>query len=724
MSVTAHIHNPVWPIRGSDGANEQNDDSPTEASQKPPRNASLRALLDLCARYMPPQDLPLIRDAYRVAEVAHRGVRRKSGEPYIEHPLAVARILAELAMDAQGIAAALLHDTVEDTKLTQNDVETRFGPVIASIVDGVTKFSAVESSDSSPILGIGSKLRVQVETVRKLFLAMSQDPRVVLLKLADRLHNLRTLASMTPAQQHAKARETLDIFAPLAGRIGLHLFKTELEDLAFFYLDPEAFAHTVQRLAEETERHTDWATRMCDRMQRELAARGIPAIVNWRVKRPYRAYTEAQVSGMAVTQLHDLVAFRVLAGSKDDCYQALGVIHHLWHPHDNRIRDYIANPKVNGYQSLHTAVFALDGQLAQIHIRTHEMHRATQHGVTTYWLERAAEGTPVDGSVPVRVDEMLAWVTQLATWHRELGLSAADFVATLRGDLFDEQVFVFTPKGDIRELPEGSTVLDLAYQIHTRIGDHATGAHIQTNSSDGLLVARDVPVSYVLQTGDVVRISTQADAWPDSTWRDIARTRYAREKITRTLHARSRAGETNESAHREDPLLDEAPTETPPSLMHPSGKPALVELARCCYPCPGDPIVGVVRRGRIVTIHRDCCHVLHGILSRRAKSGADHSQPLPVTWSQIQPITYRAHLAIEGQDHEGLMHELADCAASMDLNVSGGMAYANQARYKAAVSLTVDIPPQIRLDHVLRRFQTVPGITGVRRDTTKGCSEA
>ncbi|MGH2515918.1 MAG: RelA/SpoT family protein, partial [Ktedonobacterales bacterium] len=619
MSANARTHNPARPVSRSNGArsgrNGNKKAAEAEASVKrSPRNASLRALLDLCSTYMPAADLTLIRAAYRVAETAHRGVKRQSGEPYIEHPLAVARILAELAMDAQGIAAALLHDTVEDTTLTLEDVEARFGAVIASIVDGVTKFSAVkpaaESVDSAspqdsetppaapaqvtnPLStgkGAGSedrsKQRAQLETVRKLFLAMSQDPRVVLLKLADRLHNMRTLGSMKPIQQHTKARETLDIFAPLAGRIGLHLFKTELEDLSFAYLLPEAFAHTAQRLAEETERHADWAARMCDRMERELAARGIPALVNWRVKRPYRAYSDAQASGMAVTQLHDLVAFRVLTGSNDDCYQALGIIHHLWHPHDNRIRDYIANPKVNGYQSLHTAVFALDGQLAQIHIRTHAMHRATQHGVTTYWLERAAAGKPVDGTVPVRVDEMLGWVTQLATWHRELGLSAADFVATLRGDVFEEQVFVFTPKGDIRELPEGSTVLDLAYQIHTRIGDHATGALIQTNSSDGLLVARDVPVSYVLQTGDVVRITTQPDARPDAAWRDIARTRYAREKITHTLRALSRAGEMNDSAHRAEPDADfsELPIESRQSLAHPSGKPAFVDLARCCYP--------------------------------------------------------------------------------------------------------------------------------------------
>lgn len=728
MPATARTHNPAQPVPHVNGTNGHHGKRAAGTATRPSRSASLRVLLALCSQYMPPADLDLIRAAYKVAEAAHRGVRRKSGEPFIEHPLAVARILAEIAMDAQGIASALLHDTVEDTNLTLAEVEDRFGPVIASIVDGVTKFSAVESASSTPVTGEGSgertKVRQQVETVRKLFLAMTQDPRVVLLKLADRLHNLRTLASMSPIQRESKARETLEIFAPLAGRIGLHLFKTELEDLAFFYLDPEAFEHTVQRLKEETERRVDWAQRMCDRMERELAARHIVATVNWRVKRPYRTYHEAQESGMAVSQLHDLTAFRVLVSTKDDCYQALGIIHHLWHPHDSRIRDYVANPKVNGYQSLHTAVFALDGQLAQIHIRTHAMHRAAQHGVAAYWLERAAAGHPVNGSKPIQVDETLSWVTQLATWHRELGLSAADFVATVRGDLFDEQIFVFTPKGGIRELPEGSTVLDLAYQIHTQIGDHATGAHIQTNSPDGLLIARDVPVSYVLQSGDVVKVSTRAEVWPNATWRDIARTRYAREKITHTLRVLSRAGEVNTSAHREEPFAPDKLAETPRPLCHPSGKPAVVELARCCYPCPGDPIVGVARRGRAVTIHRACCQSLRGVLARRAATGAMYAQSLPVTWPEIQPITYRVHLAIEGQDHEGLMHEVADCAAGMDLNVSGGLAYANQARYKAAISLTVDIPPEMRLEHVFRRFYSVPGITSVRRDTSKGCSAA
>ncbi|HEX8034762.1 MAG TPA: HD domain-containing protein [Ktedonobacterales bacterium] len=714
-----------------------------EHSDAPPVD-SLPGLLSLCAKYMPLVDLDLIRRAYAVANAAHAGAVRKSGEPFIEHPLAVARILASLAMDAPGIAAALLHDTVEDTSLTLDEVEEAFGSDIAGIVDGVTKFTAVESLEETSAAAYEGtsiqsfdahalrKARQHSETVRKLFLAMSRDPRVVLLKIADRLHNLRTLDSMSPAQRETKSRETLDIYAPLAGRIGLYLIKSELEDLAFSYLEPDAFARIQERLRDEMMKRKDWARRMCTWMERELAARGLNAAVNWRVKRPYRAYREAEEQGMDVGLLHDLIAFRVLVNTKDQCYRALGVIHHLWHPHSERIRDYIATPKANGYQSFHTAVFALDGRLAQIHIRTHQMHRAAQHGVATYWLERAAQGVahieaPDYGlaeAAPVGVEEVFGWVNQLASWHRELELSATDFLETVQGDLLDEQVFIFTPKGELRELPLGSTVLDLAYQIHTEIGDHATGAYVQTNTLQGLLAARDVPVEYVLQSGDVVRVTTAPDAWPKPEWSDFARTHYARARIGRTLRQLRRGskatGQLTPRDELEEPTAESEP-ETFGPVLHPSGKPAKVTLGRCCFPCPGDTIVGVAQRGQEVTIHRTCCVTLQGVLARRRATGAAYAEPLQIRWQEIQPITYRAYLVIEGQDHRGLMHEISRCAARMGLNVSGSRALANQARYRAAISLTIDVPPHMRLEYILRRLHGLPGILRVQRDTSKGC---
>jgi len=698
---------------------------------------SLQQLLVICARYLPLTDLATIRRAYGVAAEAHRGVMRKSGEPFIEHPLAVARLLAELAMDADGIAAALLHDTVEDTKVTLDQVGEQFGPLIAAIVDGVTKFSEVGHAEGpqdvpkdahrpdahGPDLHDAQHAREakayqKAETVRKLFMAMMTDPRVVLLKLADRLHNMRTLAAMPEDKRQVIARETLDIYAPLAGRIGLYVVKSELEDLAFSYLEPEAFAYTIARLREEEMKRTVWAQRLCDRMQRELAARHIAAAVNWRVKHAYRAYADARASGMDLALLHDLVAFRVLVTSQDECYQALGIIHSVWHPHGERIRDYIASPKVNGYQSLHTAVFALDGRLAPVHIRTHQMHRAAQHGVAAYWLERAEAGNSTAPDTLPWLRRLPLWIGQLAHWQAELKLSASDFVAALRSEVFEDQVFVSTPKGDMRELLAGATVLDLAYQIHTEIGEHATGAHIWTTGSDGIVVARDVGLGYVLRTGDIVRVTTAPEARPEPRWLALVATRYARGRIARSLR---RAPEPR--AARDEPTAESEPG-LPGPLAHPSGKRAQVGLARCCYPCPGDAIAGLAERGRAVTVHRACCRTLRAALARRRARGADGAAPVAATWEEIQPIAYVLRLAIYGQDHRGLMHEVSSCIADLGLNLESSMASSNQERYRAAIVLTVAMEPSARPEALMRRLRSVPGVVRVERDLRKGCDEA
>jgi RelA/SpoT family (p)ppGpp synthetase len=704
--------------------------------------ASLRALLALCRRYMPEDDLGLIQRAYAVAGRAHAGVFRKSGEPFIEHPLAVAAILGELAMDAEGIAAALLHDTVEDTGLTLDEVRDRFGPVVAGIVDGVTKFDAVEApragdereqpadgpwpgpdGAAATAAARAQKAREQAETVRKLFLAMVSDPRVVLLKLADRLHNLRTIGSMPPAKREQKARETLDIYAPLASRIGLYVIKSELEDLAFSCLDPQAYREAIRRLREEEARRASWAKRMCDRIRRELAASHITAAVNWRVKRPYRAWIEARESGIDIGQLHDLIAFRVLVNTQEECYQALGVIHRLWHPYSERIRDYIASPKVNGYQSLHTAVFALDGRLAQMHIRTHAMHRATQHGVAAHWLE-LAEAEAQDGIPASKMwtQQMPTWVAQLARWQEELRLSAAEFVETLHNEVFEDQVFVFTPKGEVREMPAGSTVLDFAYRIHTDVGSHTTGAQVQTNDPGGALISHFVLPDYVLKTGDIVKVVTDPETRPQPEWLTIASTRYARYRIARGIRAQQRAAERRATAQPDGASAGPAPEATT-GLQHPSGKLARVELARCCYPIPGDTVVGLAGAGRQVLVHRACCRTLSTTLARRKLRGAPYSRPVPVGWPQLQPTSYRLLLAIYGQDHRGLMHEVSDRVAQLGLNVSRSQAIAHQDRFKAAIVIALDVPPGVRRDLVLRRLRSVPGVTQVERDSSKGCDE-
>jgi GTP pyrophosphokinase len=696
---------------------------------------SFTRLLDLCARYLFPEDLDLIRAAYVMGYEAHNGAFRKSGEPFIEHPIAVAAILAGLAVDANGIAAALLHDTAEDTDVSLETLSATFGETISEIVDGVTKFGAVEAPKqgdartpgaSSPSLSVQErkdrKERANAETVHKLFLTMMRDPRVVLLKLADRLHNMRTLASMSDRQREIKSREALEIYAPLAGRIGLYGVKGEMEDLAFSYLYPAEFARVSRLLREEEAKRAKWAQRMCDRMRRELAASGVSAAVNWRLKRPYRAWVEAGEVGGDILLLNDLIAFRVLVSNVPDCYQALGYIHRLWLPYE-RIRDYIANAKANGYRSLHTAVFALDGRLAQVHIRTHQMHRAALHGVATVWLERAATGNH-DPTGQVREEQPL-WVQQLASWEHDLKLGALDFVDAIRDEMFEAQVFVFTPRGESRELPAGATALDLAYQIHTNIGDHAVGARIQTSSPGGALLGREVPIDYVLQTGDVVEILTDPNVYPQPDWRELAVTRYAREKIARALRVRAReelGGSTPRKEEPEDTLIGATHerAHTGP-LTHPDGEQAITRLASCCFPCPGDEILGLAERGALVSIHRACCLRLRAILARRRERGEPWAEPLRVTWDRIEPGPYRLRLAIWGQDHPGLMYEVSSSVAALGLSVIHAVATANQDRYKAAISLTLEMPLDVRRDTVLRKLRAVPGVTHVERDTRKGC---
>jgi GTP pyrophosphokinase len=699
--------------------------------------ASLHALLRLCAQYLTRDDLTLIYRAYQTAAVAHEGVTRATGEPYIEHPLAVATILAELALDGQGIAAALLHDTVEDTMITREDVERDYGPAIAELVDGVTKFNAVESPDPRPgranvsgpldmadiIARREIKLQQQLETTRKLFGSMLHDPRVVLLKLADRLHNLRTMDVMPEQNRHIKARETLDIFAPLAGRIGLYLFKIELEDYAFRYLYPAEFARVKHRLEEIARERAEWADRVCEAVQRELAANGVWAAVNWRMKRPWSAFNDERQFQVDIGSLHDIIAFRTLLNTTDDCYLAIGLIHRLWRPHSESVHDFIALPKANGYQSLHTTVFALDERLAQLHIRTHRMHVAAQHGVATHWLERAAqhEDGEIDPSQWLR--RTASWVGQIANWHGELNLSASDFVETVRGEMFADQVFVFTPKGDTREMPAGSTALDLAYRIHTNLGDTATGAWVQSTLA-GEAVSSRVPLSYTLRTGDVVSIQSDPTSKPRPDWLTIARTRYAQERIKRSLRRQPGiALDLDARVSSEEPSAETEPDEPEP-LLASSGKPAIVHLGRCCYPILGDAIVGMRGRGRLVTVHRPCCRTLRAMAERRREEGLPSVTPKPLSWSQLPPIDYAICLTIYGLDYSGLMYDVAEAMAGMGINILQGAASANPGRAKAAITIILSAGPERRPDEIVRRLRSLPGVSRVARDKRRGCDRS
>ncbi len=513
-------------------------------------------------QYLAPQDLEGIQRAYDLANEAHNGAIRRSGEPYIQHPLEVALLLAGMRIDADGIIAALLHDVVEDTHYSLEELHELFGPAVASIVDGVTKFDALakkpaREGEAEPQPDMpeppspSDKRRERTETVRKMLLAMAEDPRVVVLKLADRLHNMRTLSAMKPSQQQNKARETSEIYAPLARRLGMSILQGELEDLALSYLEPEKYEWLAREVEEEMQRRQPYIDQVCLTLCEEMERAGICAQVDARRKnlasinrkledmpRQQNEMGGDRENQSAISQVHDMVSFRILVDTDHDCYLALGHIHALWRPKDGRIKDFIATPKQNGYQSLHTTVFCLNNKLAEIQIRTHDMQRTADYGIASYWYlqERVGKEEASPSSWRLSYREMVAWIEQLREWQRALPQSADEFVEAVKGDIFQEQIFVFTPKGEVKDLPRGSTPLDMAYRIHTDLGDHCAGARIITNMDDtGRLVTRLVPLDYELKGGEIVDIMVNRTIHPTRDWLSFARTAAARTKIRRYL---------------------------------------------------------------------------------------------------------------------------------------------------------------------------------------------
>ena len=535
-----------------------------------PSQMTLDDLLAQTQKYLTPDDQQRIRRAYELAKKAHGGVTRRSGEPYIQHPLEVAQLLAGMRIDADGIIAALLHDVVEDTSYALEDLQEQFGQSVASIVDGVTKFDAITPEPAQEGKGSASnvhsinevnkghvkgkispadKQRQKMETVRKMLLAMAEDPRVVVLKLADRLHNMRTMDAMTSEQQQSKSRETREIYVPLARRLGMALVQEELEDRVLSYLDPVRYAWLAHEVDEEMRRRQSYIDRVCETLREEMARAGIHADVDVRWKS--LASINRKLADLPrindephneMTQLHDMLSFRILVDTDYECYLALGHIHALWRPKDGRIKDFIATPKVNGYQSLHTTVFCLDNRLAEIQIRTHEMQRTADYGIASYWYLRERVGgggrDKALNSWRLSYKEMVSWIEQLREWQHSLpqGADADEFVEAVKGDIFQDQIFVFTPKGEVKDLPRGSTPLDMAYRIHTDLGDHCAGARIITNMDDtGRLVTRLVPLDYELKGGEIVDIMVNRTVHPTRDWLSFARTAAARTKIRRYL---------------------------------------------------------------------------------------------------------------------------------------------------------------------------------------------
>ncbi|HLX35292.1 MAG TPA: bifunctional (p)ppGpp synthetase/guanosine-3',5'-bis(diphosphate) 3'-pyrophosphohydrolase [Candidatus Limnocylindrales bacterium] len=694
----------------------------------------------------PNADIPAIERAIAFAIEAHGDQRRASGEPYVTHPIAAAQILADIDTDPVAIQAAILHDVPEDTEYDLPDIEERFGPEVAHLVDGVTKLSKFSTL---------SHEQQQAENIRKMFLAMADDIRVVLIKLADRLHNMRTLAALPPEKQVRIARQTLEIYAPLAERLGIWQVKWELEDLSFKVLEPVRFRELAKLLDTRRKGRESYIERAIDELRPRLEAAGIEADLQGRPKHIYSIWKKMQRKGAEFGEIYDVYAIRVLVEDVRDCYAALGIVHALWRPIPGQFDDYIAVPKNNLYQSLHTAVIALDGKPLEIQIRTHAMHQVSEVGIAAHW--RYKEGSKAERDY----DAKLAWLRQLMDWQREVS-DATEFVEGIKLDIFQDQVFVFTPKGEIKDLPAGATPLDFAYRIHTDVGHRTIGAKVNN---------RLVPLDYRLKNGDIVEIvTTKVGHGPSRDWLNLVRTSHAREKIRQwfkrqerdenIVHGREsldrelrRLARTSSAAVGQDKLIEVAhsynhdslddflaaigygaispqsvvmrlgvvddtqltlPTVAPPPQPSRAGGvrvkgvgDLLVRFARCCHPIPGDPIVGFITRGKGVTVHLRSCPT---VLNER-----EVGRLIEVEWDAAPAQTYPIAIRVEAYDRTGLLSDITQVVAEAKVNILAADVSVGPD-HTALVRATLQVASVSQLARVLGRIEQLKDVVTVTRD--------
>ena len=711
---------------------------------------SIDALIHKVEAYDPSLDGAWIRHVYDVADQAHGDQKRVSGEAYIEHPLAVAEILADLEMDKATIAAALLHDVVEDTVVTSEEVGTKFGTEIAQLVDGVTKLTRIPYQ---------SKEDAQVENLRKMFLAMAKDIRVIIIKLADRLHNMRTLESLPEAKQRGIARETLEIYAPIAHRLGIWKIKFELEDLCLRYLDPEAYREIAERVAKKRNEREDAVAEVINVLRGNFRRVEIENETTGRPKHFYSIYTKMK-KGRDFATIFDLTAVRVIVDSVKDCYGALGEVHALWKPIPGRFKDYIAMPKPNMYQSLHTTVVGPGGDPLEVQIRTWEMHRTAEYGIAAHW--RYKEGSKADP-----FENKLAWLRSLLEWQNDARDSRV-FMENLKLDLFENQVFVFSPKGDVFSMPASATPLDFAYHVHTDVGNRCIGAKV-----NGKIVTLD----YQLKNGDICEVLTQKAARPSLDWLTIVRTSSAKHKIKQWFRKERKeenvlAGQESLEAElvrqhlRPDAARGEALERiahkmnytTPADLYAAIGfgdasavsvaqrlkeelktsnivdittvpRPpvrrvarnssgiriagvddVLVRLSKCCSPVPGDPIMGFVTIGKGVSVHRaDCPNI--------AYMNAQPERILQAAWAENLTATHAVDVEVEANDRAGLLQDIM--AVCSELKTSASSVTARVKKDVAVTSLTLQIENLDHLHRLLRKLEDVKGVRTVYRVTKR-----
>ena len=679
-------------------------------------------------KYHPSTDISLIEKAYHVARDAHEGQARKSGEPYIIHPLCVAIILAELELDKETIVAGLLHDVVEDTVMTDEQIAQEFGDEVALLVDGVTKLGQL-SYDAD-------KVEVQAENLRKMFLAMAKDIRVILIKLADRLHNMRTLKYMTPEKQKEKARETMDIYAPIAQRLGISKIKIELDDLSLKYLEPDAYYDLVHQIAQRKSVRDEYVQKLVEEVRQHIKDAGIPAQVDGRAKHFFSIYKKMVNQHKTLDQIYDLFAIRIIVDSVKDCYAALGVIHEMYKPIPGRFKDYIAMPKPNMYQSLHTTLIGPTGQPFEIQIRTFEMHRTAEYGIAAHWkYKEASNNGGVSQPMTVTEEEKLSWLRQILEWQRDMS-DNKEFMSLLKSDLdlFSDTVFCFTPTGDVKNLPTGSTPIDFAYSIHSAVGNKMIGAKV-----NGKLV----PIDYIIQNGDRVEVITsQNSKGPSRDWLNIVKSTQAKNKINQWFrselkeenithgkelliasakskginfpdinkpeyqekilrkygfhdwnsclatigHGGLKEGQIVNRMYEEykkdhlacitDDEVLETIAENKDKVVQKHSKSGIivkglydvaVHFSKCCSPVPGDEIVGFVTRGRGVSIHRtDCINIIN-------LSDMERERLIDAEWQHDEESgssgLYRAEIKIYGNNRTGLLVDITKVFTEREIDI-------------------------------------------------------
>lgn len=717
-------------------------------------SATIEAITQRVSGYWPGVDRRMLVGAYDFAARMHEGQKRLSGDPYITHPVEVSDILALIESDPYAVTAGLLHDTIEDTPATADDIRERFGDDVTSLVEGVTKLAKLD---------FASREEEQARNLRKMFLAMAEDLRVIVIKLSDRLHNMRTLDALEPEKRLHTASETLHIFAPLAHRLGVWRLKWELEDLSLKWLEPQKYFEIAHAVGMSREEREQLVKRAIAQLQERLSEAGIEGRVQGRPKHLYSIYNKMRQQQVDFSQISDLNALRVIVGSVPDCYAALWVVHDLWVPIHEMFSDYIAKPKANGYQSLHTKVLGPDGQVLEVQIRTEEMHRKAEYGVAAHWRYKEGENTDP------KVDEQVAFVRQLLELDSELS-EGHEFMELLKLDLFQDQVFVFTPKGDVIELPAKSGPLDFAYRIHTEVGNHCVGAKVN---------GRRVGLDYQFKNGDIVEIITSPQAEPTHNWLRIIQSSGAKSKVRRFLRAKAhdenlaagretldRALQRLQPAQREratpeellriaqhlsypdtesmlaaigfgdleaetiiNHLLDEHPRPTslveaaqqlslPGSPAKESQRPLAVRaggvsgfhsrLSKCCNPLPGDEIVGYITRGKGLAIHRANCKSLVYRAQREPE------RIVKLSWDGQDPdATFTQDIELVAVDRTGLFSHLTAIVADANIDIRAVSAHA-EANHLAHLHLTLAIRRRGDLDRLLSRLRSLIDVVSVR----------